>query len=440
MIKRIVIIFLLTVITTIPLKTFATVKNFIIGTYKIKYPFETGIGLIQNDENGKWLSLSGIPNLYKSGINESCYFNEINCEGNNCVIVGSCHGDQPILLNSKNHGLDWTVPEAIHNINIKTKYLTGYLTHADCANNICTVAGILKDEVSVESAQYGSIISFDGGSTWTTSSMSFQSPQLQDPIKQFACINQTCLAAQGNKDDALQVILSVDHGQNWKKSDLSLNKIKVKGLTASLTNYVFIGEKDNYPILLSTQDGKKLNNITMKYPNDMIRGNFQLVKCKDKLCVSAGEYSTKTENSLPLISVSVDGGYSWILLEAKDVLTNYYNLFMYFIDCTNDACVVVGSYSTSTASKPLSLTIKYSDHHFSVTNTALYLDQKLRLGSVSCTMDECILAATFYSKEKDKDVLQIFYSDKTISNWQNMTGNNIMKFDDFSIGGSKLLS
>lgn len=326
-----------------------------------------------------------------------------DCSGSLCVIAGAYSSTIPdslfpLLAVSTDAGLTWNYPQTIFS-NEPSDFIYGGFTTQDvakgfggsssCSGNLCIAGG--QYLIDIISSAFKPLLaeSQDSGATWhyiTTLPTHFVAGR-SSYFASVQCNSSLCVAAgsfnsSGSRNISPLLAVTIDGGNTWtypstiiSNLPANYNSVQVAGSGFFSVNCdaAFCAAGGGYvnnsggfvPLLAVSQNaGISWNYPTVNFPADLDSSSsalayFDSVSCNGNLCVAGGIYTqVNSENTLPLLAVSSDGGITWncpptIFSHVPPDFASSLSGFL-TVTCQGNLCMAGGDYQTHSASgKPL---------------------------------------------------------------------------------------
>lgn len=342
-----------------------------------------------------------------------------NCNNFVCIATGNYYNSEinpvPLLLESTDLGVNWTF-QSIKNLPVD--FQKGWFNDSVCKDNGCFAVGVYENSKSSRPLLAYS----DAQGVWYYS----ESPTDKDLPPDFSegwfntisCSNSGCIAAGTYLNTkALRqplIMVSQNNGLTWKPAtdkDLDIADSPDAHLyasTADNTHLIAVGEYTDpqtsvTPLLMqSTNNGTTWVKPSISLPLDFLSGWFNSVDCKEDFCIAVGTYSNG-EISKPLLIFSADKGAHWKLQESdldSELGTHLeYGAYM-SASCTERGCIAGGSFSNYFNTYPL-ITVSHDQglnwHYPSSARTSVPAAELGNgyFGKIRCFKKTCIAAGDY---------------------------------------------
>jgi hypothetical protein len=288
--------------------------------------------LALSDPKGIWhYSAARTDNELPSDLSEG-WFNTISCSNSGCIAAGTYLDTQvqrhPLIMVSQNDGLTWKPAAYKDRAMDSTDHPDTHLYASTCDSNHCVAVGEYTDpKTSVTPLLMQST---NSGTTWIRPSIPLPPDFLAGWFNAVDCKASFCIAVGTYKNGEIDkplLIFSADKGAHWRiqepawDSELGTHLEYGIYMSAScdeigcIAGGSFSNYFNTYPLITVSHD----KGSSWSYPPSARtsvpaaehgNGFFGKVRCLQKTCIAAGDYTINSEY-FPLLALSKDGGITW---------------------------------------------------------------------------------------------------------------------------------
>jgi len=241
--------------------------------------------------------------------------------------------------------------------------------------------------------------------TWVNEPIKINNPQPGsniDAIWNFTCQENNCLGIGTDSTAKINYVLnSSDAGVSWNSQSALPTTSQYYSLN-SINTTIFVTNTDDFNkgILFSKDKGISWSSAKISFPQNYKEGFEITTKCLSNLCMKYWLYQTTDSTDkwkfLPMVLISNSDATSWQAVPISTSFNDYITGDEATMDCTNDACIIIGNHTPSpnysNGAKPFIISLQQDQNGVwksTEIQSPLLNSPDLWLRNISCQTNTC---------------------------------------------------